>query len=122
LGRERSSIPAKIIFNDHLLSFCTNDFPFIHSHGVQAYEKKDGTKVTRSIKKDFCKNKFPKLESWQERFTDGKIKGWDCHNSSDLKIEIVPVIYEEKKWGSPTILYSNKNNHIEAVLQLSGTI
>jgi hypothetical protein len=48
----------------------------IRSHEVQAYEKKDGTKVTRSIKKNFCKNKFPKVESWQERFTDGKIKGW----------------------------------------------
>ncbi len=48
----------------------------VHSHEVHAYEKKDGTKVSESVKRDFCKNKFPKVENWQERFTDGGIKDW----------------------------------------------
>ena len=48
----------------------------VRTHEAQAYEKKDGTKVTNAKKKDFCKNKFPKAESWQEKFTDSGIKDW----------------------------------------------
>lgn len=55
---------------------CTKWEFLVSSHEVQAYEKKDGTKVSEAIKKDYCKNKFPKVESWQKRFTDGVIKGW----------------------------------------------
>jgi hypothetical protein len=55
---------------------CTKWEFIVRSHEVQAYEKKDGTKVSESKKKDFCKNKFPKVESWQKRFTDGKIADW----------------------------------------------
>lgn len=48
----------------------------VRSHEVQAYEKKDGTKVSESTKKDYCKNKFPEVENWQERFTDGGVSNW----------------------------------------------
>ncbi|GEM_PF-2769580 len=48
----------------------------VRSHEVQAYEKKDGTKISESTKKDYCKNKFPKVESWQERLTDGGVSNW----------------------------------------------
>jgi hypothetical protein len=47
----------------------------VRSHEVHAYEKKDGTKVSEARKKNFCKNKFPKVESWQEKFTDREIVG-----------------------------------------------
>lgn len=56
----------------------------VRSHEVQAYERKDGTKISEGKKKDFCKNKFPKVESWQNRFTDGKIAGWP-NKSEDFK-------------------------------------
>lgn len=48
----------------------------VRTHEVQAYKKQDGTKVTGAIKKDYCKNKFPNAESWQERFKNGGIKAW----------------------------------------------
>lgn len=41
---------------------------------------------------------------------------WTCHLTENLEIEIVPVIYDEREMGSPTIIAKDSQRIIEYAL------
>ncbi len=59
---------------------CSKWEVLVRAHEVQAYQRKDGTPVKGSDKETFCRLKFPKVEEWQERFTDQMPAGWPLPN------------------------------------------
>lgn len=59
---------------------CTKWQVKVGAHEVQAYQRKDGTPVKGSEKETFCRLKFPKVEEWQDRFTDKMPAGWPIPN------------------------------------------
>ncbi len=73
---------------------CSKWEVLVRAHEVQAYQRKDGTAVRKSDKGVHCRLKFPKVEGWQERFTDKMPIGWPLENEkfkiwTQLEKEIV---------------------------------
>jgi hypothetical protein len=73
---------------------CSEWEVLVSEHEVQAYERKDGTPVKGSRKNEHCRNKFPQVKDWKERFTNKKLSEWPFKEEnfkswSQLEKEIV---------------------------------
>ncbi|HXH29249.1 MAG TPA: hypothetical protein VNJ01_00390 [Bacteriovoracaceae bacterium] len=80
---------------------CSKWEVLIREHEVQAYERRDGSHVSGSNKKDHCRFKFPKVIEWQEKFTDKTLTEWPLKGEtfkawSHMEKEVILKILQEQ--------------------------
>jgi hypothetical protein len=48
----------------------------VRTHPVQKYKRADGTDYSKAGRDEHCRDKFPKVTQWQNRFVDTAPPGW----------------------------------------------
>jgi hypothetical protein len=72
-------IGLSIVFASHLSASplpCTVWQIKVKSHVVRTFKKVDGTIVSKTNREEHCREKWPELIKWKERFINSKIKDW----------------------------------------------
>lgn len=48
----------------------------VRTHPVKKYKREDGTEYSKTTREEHCRDKFPSVIQWQDRFSDKAPLGW----------------------------------------------